>query len=131
MGHDPRFHTECNQEQHDVLCSRYTRRGVFLNFVPLKVTAPNGKVIHIYALLVDSGSMIHLCDRRLLQALGVDGRPKNIALATVTCDLQKHNSVSVDFAILVLPREGSVLLNDLLSVTNIPAMQFQHVSYGI
>ena len=93
---------------------------MFLNVVPVRVTAPNGKAVYTYALL-DSGSTTHFCDRRLLQALGVEGKPTNVALSTVTCDSQKHNSVSADLMISTLEGEESIPLSDVLSVTNIPA----------
>ena len=93
---------------------------MFLNVVPVRVTAPNGKAVYTYALL-DSGLTTHFCDRRLLQALGVEGKPTNVALSTVTCDSQKHNSVSADLMISTLEGEESIPLSDVLSVTNIPA----------
>ena len=74
---------------------------MFFNVVPVKVIASNGKAVKTYALL-DSGSTTHLNHRRLLQALGVEGKPANVALSTVTCDSQKTNSVSADLMISTL-----------------------------
>ena len=88
-------------------CAVGTKGGVFLNVVPVRVIASNGKAVNTYTLL-DSGSTAHLCDRRLLQALGVEGKPTNVALSTVTCDLQKHNSVSADLMISTLEGEESI-----------------------
>ena len=82
-------------------CAVGTKGGVFLDVVPVRVIAPNSKAVNTYALL-GSGSTTHLCDRRLLQALGVEGKPTNVALSTVTCDLQKHNSASADLMISTL-----------------------------
>jgi len=100
-------------------CAVGTNRGVFFNVVPVKVTASNGRAVNTYVLL-DSGSTTHLCDRRLLQSLGVDARPTNVALSTITCDSEKHTSTSADLTISTLEGEESISLNDVLSVVNIP-----------
>ena len=63
---------------------------VALPLVPVRVTSPgSGTTVETYALL-DSGSNISLCQDRLLQSLGVSGRPEPMRLTT----LEKAHSAS-------------------------------------
>ena len=56
---------------------------VALPLVPVRVYSPESKCSHSTYALLDTGSNVTLCHERLLQALGIQGRPETMSLTTL------------------------------------------------
>ena len=106
----PRSRPESRPEGKHAAVSCHTRgTKVALPLLPVRVTSrETGKTVDTYALL-DTGSNITLCQERLFEALGVDGRTEELRLTT----LEKAGSPStVRVASLhVSDLEGTCLLD--------------------
>ncbi|CAB3995709.1 nek6 si:ch211- NIMA (never in mitosis gene a)-related kinase 6 [Paramuricea clavata] len=98
-------------------CSK--RRDVCLRIVPVKVGNPDGRKVETYALL-DSGSEVSLCDRRLINKLGLDGVEKQFTLTTLNEEKQYRNGLEVNLEVSNLNNEHSISLEGVWSVEALP-----------
>nr|CAB3263162.1 uncharacterized protein LOC104265735 [Phallusia mammillata] len=100
-------------------CMSTHAESVYLNIVPVKVTASNGRKLETYAFL-DQGSTTTLCDKRLIEQLDVGGRKTTYSLTTVSDRSQRREGLAVDLTVASLDGKQSVRLNDVLSVDSLP-----------
>ena len=90
---------------------------VFLRILPVKVI--NGsRSIETYALL-DNGSDVSLVHDRLVQMLGIRGRPKPFVINSVNCT-SEVNGLEVDIAVRSLDGSNSVNIRNAWSVPKLP-----------
>ena len=78
---------------------------VLLNVVPVCITAANGNAVSTYAFL-DSGCIDTLIDRDLVDHLGIQGRPKQIGINTITSSGKVVESNRVSFTLSSLESFG-------------------------
>ena len=95
-------------------------KDVYLNIIPVRVTAPNGKNAEIYC-FIDSGSTSCLCDERLMDMLELTGKRTKFSITTVSNTNPKpQNGFAIDITVASLTGEGSAKLPPVLTVDALP-----------
>jgi hypothetical protein len=85
----------------------------------VKVVGPDGRTIETYALL-DSGSEVSLCDRRLINKLNLAGVEKRFSLTTLNEVKRYSSGLEVDLQVSSLDSGHSVTLEGVWSVDSLP-----------
>ncbi len=98
--------------------SMVTARKVCLRVVPVKVHGPTEQ-IETWALL-DNGSDVTLCDRRLVDRLRLKGVEKRFLLTTLNKENNVNNGIEVDMTVQSLDGEESVHLPRVWTVNKLP-----------
>ena len=81
------YHAQGKEDQlRDTPPSRGTK--IALPLVPIRVYSPESKCSHATYALLDNGSNVTLCYKRLLRTLGLQGRAETMSLTTLD---KKHN----------------------------------------
>ena len=68
-----------------------TPSGVFLNVIPVKFAA--GAKLAITFAFLDQGSIATLCDRRLLDLLGIGSEDADFTISTVNGQSSMHREI--------------------------------------
>ena len=95
------------------------RCDVCLRIVPVKAGNPDGRKVETCALL-DSGSEVSLCDRRLINKLGLDEVEKQFSLTTLNEEKRYRNSLEVNLEVSSLNNEHSISLEGVWSMEALP-----------
>ena len=96
------------------------RRRVCLRVVPVQVQGSrDGQIVETYALL-DDGSDVSLCDRRLLDQLGLDGVQRRFTLTTLSSNDKEQSGLEVSLKASSLDGNESLSLPRVWSVDRIP-----------
>ena len=93
---------------------------VALPLVPVRVYSPESKRSHLTYALLDTGSNVTLCHERLLQTLGLQGRPETMSLTTLD---KKHNRTPTRVVSLDVENsdgEGRVHLGQVYARDSLP-----------
>jgi hypothetical protein len=85
----------------------------------VKVVGPDGRTIETYALL-DSGSEVSLCARRLINKLNLAGVEKRFSLTTLNEVKRYRSGLEVDLQVSSLDSGHSVTLEGVRSVDSLP-----------
>nr|CAB3263159.1 uncharacterized protein LOC104265735 [Phallusia mammillata] len=94
------------------------RQSVNLMMVAVKVSA-NGRTVDTYALL-DTGSGITLCDKKLTDKLGLQGEPSNVTLKTINGNSRKREGERVNLSVASLDGSTTVELPEVFAVDCLP-----------
>ena len=98
------------------------RKRVCLRVVPVRVEGSSGQMVETYALL-DDGSDVSLCDRRLLQQLGLNGVQRQFTLTTLSSDGKEQSGMEVSLKASSLDGNESLSLSRVWSVDGIPVSE--------
>lgn len=103
------------------------RSNVYLRIVPVKVVGTDGRTVETFALL-DSGSDVSLCDKRLISELGLVSVEKTFSLTTLNEVKRDRCGLEVDLQVVSLDNEHSILLEGVWSVVRLIACYAQGVA---
>ena len=104
--------------------TKQSSKGVFMQIVPVKVKASNGKIATTYALL-DNGSESTLIRDDFAESLKLKGCKKTIAISTITNETEEVNVKEVTLKILDIKGENELKVSALTLPKNMFNMPSQ------
>ena len=112
---------EASATTHTIRCDSITscRRGYF-NVVPVKIRA-NEREVSSYAFL-DLGSDTTFCNKKLVQSLGLTGKPKRLTLSTLGHRHDIYESLTVSFTIASLDGTAKFDIDNAVTIDHLPVL---------